>query len=71
MNRHSRGPHTESRLRLVAQRGASLIEYMLVLSLIALVTLASVATFGGGVGDSIDDSASRVMTAGSSSSLGG
>jgi Flp pilus assembly pilin Flp len=71
MNRRSRDPHVEFGLRGVAQRGASLIEYLLVLSLIALVTLASVATFGGGVGESIDDSASRVTTAGSAVSLGG
>ena len=45
-------------------RGASLVEYVLVLSLIVLVTIASVSAFGTGIGENIDDSASRLTTAG-------
>ena len=54
MERHSEG----------AERGASLVEYVLMLSLILLVALAGVSAFGEGVGGSIDDSASRVVAAG-------
>lgn len=46
------------------ERGASLVEYTLMLSLILLVALASVSAFGSSVGDSVDDSASRVVAAG-------
>lgn len=45
-------------------RGASLVEYVLMLSLIMLVALASVSAFGSTLGGSIDDSASRVVSAG-------
>lgn len=47
----------------VNDRGASLVEYVLLFSLIFLVCLASVTAFGEGIGDSIDDSANRVVTA--------
>ena len=47
-----------------SERGASLVEYVLLLSLIAMVCLASVSAFGAGVGANLDDSASRVVTAG-------
>ncbi|MEZ5244080.1 MAG: hypothetical protein R2707_03215 [Acidimicrobiales bacterium] len=47
-----------------AARGASLVEYVLMLSLILLVALAGVSAFGTSIGDSVDDSASRVVTAG-------
>lgn len=46
-----------------AERGASLVEYVLMLSLILLVALAGVSAFGTSIGDSVDDSASRVVTA--------
>jgi len=46
------------------ERGASLVEYVLMLSLILLVALAGVSAFGTSIGDSVDDSASRVVMAG-------
>ncbi len=46
------------------ERGASLVEYVLLLSLIVLVCLASVTAFGEGVSGNVDDSASRVVSAG-------
>lgn len=45
------------------ERGASLVEYVLLFSLIFLVCIASVTAFGDGIHDSIDDSANRVVTA--------
>lgn len=45
-------------------RGASLVEYVLLVGLIFLVCLASVTVFGDGVSGSVDKSASRVVTAG-------
>lgn len=47
-----------------AQRGASLVEYVLMLSLILLVALAGVSAFGTTLGDNVDDSASRIVVAG-------
>ena len=49
------------------ERGASLVEYVLLLSLIVLVCLASLTAFGEGITGSVDDSASRVVTAGGES----
>jgi len=67
MNRHSaeRCDRIGGATRFGAeQRGAALVEYVLLLSLIVLVTLAGVSAFGGSVSDSVDDSASRVIAAG-------
>ena len=47
----------------ICERGASLVEYVLMISLILLVALAGVSAFGASIGDSVDDSASRVVTA--------
>ncbi len=46
------------------ESGASMVEYVLLFSLIVLVCLASVTAFGEGVGDSVDDTSSRIATAG-------
>ncbi|GEM_PF-2529114 len=46
------------------ERGASMVEYVLLFSLIVLVCLASLTAFGEGVGSRSDDSASRIVTAG-------
>ena len=43
--------------------GASLVEHALLLSLIALVCFAALSAFGSTQGDSIGDSASRIVTA--------
>lgn len=62
MNRHSPRP---SGLRDdTTDRGASLVEYVLMLSLIMLVALGSVTAFGDTLGADFQDSASRVAAAG-------
>ncbi len=58
MNRHTNSPEVYS-----TERGASLVEYGLLFSLIFLVCLASVTVFGEGVSDSVNDSSSRVVAA--------
>ncbi len=60
MNRHQRDATQRTEL---SERGASLVEYVLMLSLILLAGLAGVSALGESVGDSVDDSASRVVTA--------
>ncbi len=45
-------------------RGASLIEYTLLLSLIVLAALAGLSAFGLGVSRSLDDSAAKILAAG-------
>ena len=64
MNRHFGDRRDRCRPHGSEPRGASLVEYVLVLSLIVLVTIASVSAFGTGIGENIDDSASRLTTAG-------
>lgn len=60
MNRHQRRTSTHE---TEASRGASLVEYVLMLSLILLVALAGVSAFGSTLGGNLDDSASRVVAA--------
>lgn len=45
-------------------RGASLVEYALLIALIALVAMAGVQVMGDAVGSAIDDGASSVQRAG-------
>lgn len=66
MNRHI-VRHTDRTDTVAGDRGASFVEYALLLSLIVLVCLASLTAFGDGVSDNVDDSASRVVTAGGGS----
>ncbi len=68
MNRHLVEP-TSDRCggTVTGDRGASLVEYVLLVGLIFLVCLASVTAFGDGVSGSVDKSASRVVTAGGQS----
>lgn len=47
----------------VAERGASLVEYTLVIMLIALLCIGAVGYFGEGVGGALDDSAVAVADA--------
>ena len=61
MNRHL---HRTIQKDDAGERGASLVEYLLMLSLIVLIALAGVSALGETVGDSVDNSASRVVTAG-------
>ncbi|MEM9615969.1 MAG: Flp family type IVb pilin [Actinomycetota bacterium] len=46
------------------ERGATLVEYALLIALIALVAMAGVQVMGGAVGSAIDDGASSVQQAG-------
>ncbi len=62
MNRHHRNDVTFE--KETTDRGASLVEYVLMLSLILLVALAGVSAFGTTLGDNVDNSASRVVAAG-------
>ena len=49
--------------RISGDSGASLVEHTLLLSLIALACLAGLSAFGSSTGDSVGDSASRIVTA--------
>ncbi len=51
-------------VRVESSRGASLVEYTLILSLIVLVALAGITAFGGTLNGSIDDSSNRIIVAG-------
>ncbi len=51
-------------VRTLDSRGASLIEYTLLLSLIVLAALAGLSAFGLGVSGSFNDSAGRIAAAG-------
>jgi len=45
-------------------RGTGMVEYVLMVSLIALVCLAAVTSFGNSNGGSINNTASKVISAG-------
>ena len=62
MNRHRSAARKQR--GEAAERGASLVEYVLMLSLILLVALAGVSSFGETLGQNVDDSASRIAAAG-------
>ena len=47
-----------------AERGSSLVEYALLLALIALVCFAAVDFFGSSTGASLDRSSSSIISAG-------
>lgn len=47
-----------------SERGASLVEYVLLLSLIALVCLGALSYFGGESGNSLNRSGTSIVTAG-------
>ena len=49
--------------RISGDAGASLVEHVLLMALIALVCLAALSAFGSSTGDSVGDSASRIVTA--------
>ncbi len=51
-------------VRAGSSRGASLVEYTLLLSLIVLVALAGITAFGGTLNGSIDDSSNKIIIAG-------
>jgi Flp pilus assembly pilin Flp len=54
---------TDGRRRATGDRGAALVEYLLLVSLIAVVCIAAVTFLGDGVSSSVDSSASAVVTA--------
>ena len=54
------GCETTEDVRDDHERGASLVEYALLLALIAIVCVASIAAFGGSVGGSMSRSASII-----------
>jgi len=61
--------HTHNKSRAVdragrVERGASLVEYALLVALIALVCIGAVEFFGGATSGSIDRSASSIFIAG-------
>ena len=45
-------------------RGASLVEYALVLALIAVVCIGAISFFGSSSGNSLDSSGSKIVAAG-------
>jgi len=45
------------------ESGATLVEYLLMVLLIAIAALIGVGTFGNGVGNKMDNSANRIGTA--------
>ena len=53
-----------ARFDLRSDRGASLVEYVLMVSLIAMVCLAAISFFGSESGNSIDHSTSLIVSAG-------
>jgi Flp pilus assembly pilin Flp len=63
--------HTSRRIatyiqsRVTGEAGASLVEYTLLITLIAIVALIAVQTFGDSLGDKFDDVGSSVAGAGS------
>ena len=54
---------TGGRSRLQSERGASLVEYALLVALIAVVCIAAVTFFGGETGQSFSDVGSAVGAA--------
>ena len=62
MNRHHRASSEHE--RACGDAGASLVEYVLLISLIALVCFAALSAFGVTNSDSINDSASSIVNAG-------
>jgi Flp pilus assembly pilin Flp len=62
MNRHKRSGGISVKTQ-TSERGAALVEYILLLSLVLLVALAGVLAFGTTTGDNIDDSADQGVAA--------
>jgi len=54
---------TEPKRRLARDLGASLVEYALLLALIAVVCLSAVTLLGNNTGDSVTNSANSIMNA--------
>ena len=52
------------RRRGVGERAASLVEYCLLIALIAIVCVGAISYFGSGNSGSVNDSADSIVTAG-------
>jgi Flp pilus assembly pilin Flp len=48
--------------KLAPERGANLVEYLLLVSLIAIAVMATIVLFGGVVGRSFGDAGSQLST---------
>lgn len=57
-------PVVPARRRRLGERGASLIEYALLIALIAVVCVGAITQFGGSNGEGIDRSADSIVNAG-------
>lgn len=57
-------PVVPARRRRLGERGASLVEYALLVALIAVVCIGAVTQFGGSNGQGIDRSADSIVNAG-------
>lgn len=55
--------HPQSRRRRVGERGASLVEYALLLALIAVVVFSAVTFFGSSTGGGFAKSSSKICVA--------
>ena len=58
------GQRPEDGARLTGDTGASMVEYALLLALIAVVCIAAVSFFGGALDDSLSTSNSKIEAAG-------
>ncbi|MEL7159044.1 MAG: Flp family type IVb pilin [Actinomycetota bacterium] len=58
-------PPPPNERRWAGQRGASLVEYALLVALIALVTMAALQVLGGTIDSTLDNGASELQDAGS------
>lgn len=63
-SRNERDGSTDPSLSRADERGASLVEYALLVALIALACVLAIAYFGGSVGDSFSRSGSSIVGAG-------
>jgi pilus assembly protein Flp/PilA len=50
--------------RMTSERGASLVEYALLIALIAVVCIGAIRYFGAGSSNSVDHSTSEIIGAG-------
>ena len=62
MNRHL-VKSANDQVTVSGDRGAALVEYLLLVALIAVVCLAAVTILGDGVSGNVNDSASHVVNA--------
>ena len=56
--------HTDDQPRSWGERGASLVEYVLLIAMIAIVCLSALSYFGGSSGNSVGHSKDCILAAG-------